>query len=311
MIFVALSSFATYDAGIIDTLAKTGFSYRLHTSGKRITREELLINAGDAVVIIAGVEKYDADLLAQLKSLRCIVRLGTGVDAIDLAAAKQLGITVLNTPDIPAIAVAELALTCFLALSRNIIKQSRLAAEKKWERLDAHLLTGKTLGLIGFGRIGQKVAALCKPFGMRILVHDPFTDLQQHAGIEPVNKEILLRESDIVSIHAAAQKGECLIGEKEINVMKKGALLVNLARGGMVDETALLAALQSGQLAGAGLDVYTEEPYAGPLTELDNVVLTPHSATLTVETRNAMERACIDKAVRFLKGSITTDEKVV
>lgn len=306
-IFVALSTFAEHDASLKEILALSGLPYQIHSTGKRITREELLANATNATVILAGVETYDDALLASLPLLKCIVRCGVGVDAIDLAAAKKRNITILNTPEVPTVAVAELALTLYLALSRNLRVQANKMGEKKWERHESHLLSGKTIGIIGFGRIGRKIAEFCKPFGIKFLVCDPFID----KNIELVDKATLLKAADIISIHASKTKGsELIIAGDDYAKMKKGALLVNLSRGGMIDEDGLVNALKSKHLAGAGLDVFKEEPYNGPLCDLENVILTPHSATGTIETRNAMEAECLDKALRFIKGTIAENEKI-
>ena len=205
MIFVALSTFPTYDSSLADILSASGFPYKIHSSGKRITREELLANATDATVIIAGVETYDETLFTALPQLKCIVRLGVGVDAIDLVAAKKRNITILNTPDVPTTAVAELAFSMYFSLSRNLRAQANKMGEKKWERLDAHLLSGKTLGIFGFGRIGKKIASYCPPFGIKVLACDPFVRKEniEDKNIELVDKDALLKRADIISIHAS------------------------------------------------------------------------------------------------------------
>jgi D-3-phosphoglycerate dehydrogenase len=263
-------------------------------------------------VFIAGVEPYDAPSLEQLPLIKCISRCGAGVDAIDLKIAKQKNIAVLNTPDAPTEAVAELALTMMLTLSRNITKQVR--AVKEWKRLDAHLLAGKRVGIVGLGRIGKRVIELLKPFHVSVVVNDPYADSSWAAanGITLVKLDELLSTCDIVSLHAAKSVEHPLVlGHEQLTKMKQGAMLINLARGNMVDETALYAALKSGHLWGAGLDVYSQEPYHDVLCELDNVVLTPHSATLTMETRVAMEVECVEKGIRFLRGEVRADERVV
>ena len=173
-VFIALSSFADYDSKPLDLLKASNIPYQVHSSGKRITKDELLANAKNATVIIAGVESYDEQILAGLEDLKCIVRCGVGVDCIDLATTKKRNITVLNTPDVPTLAVAELALALYLSLSRNLRPQANSMGAKKWERLESHLLYGKTIGIIGFGRIGRKIAELCKPFGVKIMFADPF-----------------------------------------------------------------------------------------------------------------------------------------
>lgn len=313
LVFVALSTFAERDRRPLDRLIESGRPYRIHSSGKRITAEELLHSARDAAVVIAGVEPYDAGLLSELSSLRCIARCGIGVDSIDLSAARNRGIVVLNTPDVPTAAVAELALAMMLALSRNLRPQAASMAARRWERLEAHLFSSRVVGLIGCGRIGARVAQLCRAFGASVVVADPHAGraTTDALGAELVSLEDLLERADIVSIHAARGSERPLrLGAPEFRRMKRGAIIVNLARGGMLDESGLVDALKSGHLGGAGLDVYEHEPYAGPLCDFENVLLTPHSATNPVETRAAMELESVDKALRFLDGTIGDEERV-
>jgi D-3-phosphoglycerate dehydrogenase len=314
LIVVALSTFSADDPGPRQLLEASGVSFRIHSSGKRITAAELAQAGADATVIIAGVESYDAAMLDRLPRLRCISRCGVGVDAIDLAAARGRGIAVANTPLVPTQAVAELALAMFLSLSRNLGRQSGLMRERRWERVTGHLLNGRTVGLFGFGRIGRRVAQLCHAFGARVLVHDPLLPIEAQAaqGCEFVERSALLQQADIVSLHASKNPScPVVIGAAELAQMKAGACLVNLARGEMVDEAALVEALRSGRLAGAALDVFAQEPYSGPLCDFPQVILTPHAATLTFETRVAMERECVENALRFLRGDLAADRRVV
>ena len=312
-IYVTLSTFAEYDASPLNRLRESGIPFSLNTTGKRVTPRQLLDEGKRATVLIAGVEPYDAATLSALPALQCISRCGVGVDAIDLASARTRGVTVLNTPDVPTAAVAELTLAMMLALSRQLPRQSDLVKRREWKRLESHLLGGRTIGLIGLGRIGRRVAALLKPFGVRLLAADPNVDIAwaDREGIEIVPVARLLATADVVSLHASTTAAVPLrLGEAELASMKRGAFLVNVARGSMIDEAALVAALKSGQIAGAALDVFPEEPYAGPLCDLPNVILTPHSATLAVETRVAMELECVDKALRFISGRIRAEERV-
>jgi D-3-phosphoglycerate dehydrogenase len=310
LIYVALSTFAVDDRRPLDLLEASGYPFRIHGTGKRITPTELLHDGKGAAVVLAGVESYSSETLGQLPQLRCISRCGVGVDAIDLKAAKQRGVTVANTPGIPTDAVAELALAMFLALSRNLHMQANLMHARRWDRLTAHLLAGRTVGLIGLGNIGRRVAQLCLSFKAKVLAYDPHADVSvaRDSGISMVTREQLLREADIVSLHASKSSGQSqLIGAEDLNAMKRGSVLVNLARGEMVDESALVAALKSGHLSGAGLDVFGAEPYAGPLCDFEQVILTPHSATNTIETRSAMELQCVENALRFLGGSLASE----
>ena len=308
LIYVALSSFSKESEAPLKRLKESGYPYLIHTSGKRITSEELIAGANNAEVILAGVESYDADVLGELSNLKCISRCGVGLDSINIEVAKSRGVTVLNTPGIPTLAVAELALTMFLALSRNLPAQMILMRSGKWVRVPSHLLSGKSIGLIGFGSIGRRVANLSKSFNAKIYINDPLISDQEarDLGVELVTKDFLLNNSDIISLHAsqAGVKDGPIIGEREIRLMKPGAILVNLARGGMVDELALFDALSEGRLGGAGLDVFTDEPYTGKLAQLNTVILTPHSATNTIETRVEMELMCVENAIKFIENRI-------
>jgi len=309
-IFVALSTFAAEDRRPLELLKSSGFPFRIHQTGKRITSEEILRDGIDAQVIIAGVEPYDALTLAQLPSLRCISRCGVGVDSIDLPEARRRGIVVSNTPGIPTEAVAELALSMMLALSRDLIRQTNLMKARKWERITGHLLEGRSVGIVGLGSIGTRVAKLCQAFNAHVYVYDPLVSVStaQSLGVTLVNMEELLHTADIVSLHASKNLDQPLkIGATQFASMKQGAIIINLARGEMIDEFALLDALKTGHIAGAGLDVFSEEPYTGPLCDFEQVILTPHSATLTVETRVSMEMLCVENAIRFLEGKLTSD----
>lgn len=313
-ILVALSTFAEHDRAPLALLESSGVPFTIHKTGKRITTPELLESARHATAVIAGVEPYDAKTLEALPNLRCIARVGVGVDAVDLAEARKRGVTVTNTPDVPTQAVAELALSMFLALARNLRPQGLRMGERKWVRLESHLLGGRQVGIVGLGRIGRRVAELSRAFGARVVAVDPMATAEtaKALGVELVPLDALLATSDFVSLHAAKSADNPLaIGEAQLRRMKRGAILVNLARGGMVDEDALLGALKDGHLAGAGLDVFGQEPYSGPLCDVENVVLTPHSATMPVETRSAMEREAIEKALAFIAGTLKPADAVV
>jgi D-3-phosphoglycerate dehydrogenase len=305
LIYVTLSTFAEHDRAPLDRLERSGVPFRIHGTGKRITRAELVAAAADATALIAGVEPYDEKTLDALPALRCISRCGVGVDSIDLQAAKARGVAVVNTPDAPTNAVAELALAMMLALSRQLCRQMTEFRAGRWTRFQTHMLEARTIGVVGLGRIGKRVVELLRPFGCRVLAADPRADLswvrQHDVVLVPLNE--LLSGADIVTVHATPEAdAPVLIGPAEIARMRRGSLLINLARGGMVDERALYEALRSEHLAGAGMDVFAQEPYSGPLAELDNVVLTPHSATLAVEARSAMERQAVENALAVLAG---------
>lgn len=314
LIFVALQEFARYDRRPLELLERSGFRYRLNATGERLHADRLVETAADAEGVVAGLESYDAATLGRLPRLRCISRCGVGVDNIDLEFARLRGVAVLNTPDSPAEAVAELALAMMLALARNLPRQAQLMRGRRWERVEAHLIAGRAVALVGLGRIGRRLAELLAPFGMRRYGVDPRADAAWCRANEVtlVSLQEALAAVDFVSIQAAKDPRHPLrLASAELAMLRRGAFIVNVARGGMVDEGALYEALRSGHLAGAALDVYAEEPYQGRLCDLENVILTPHAATATVETRSAMETESVDKLIRFLRGSLSPDECVV
>jgi D-3-phosphoglycerate dehydrogenase len=254
--------------------------------------------------LVAGVEMYTAQTLSQLPTLRCISRAGVGIDNIDVTEANRRGIAVLNTPDEPTNAVAELTLAMMLALLRQLPKVDSLMHRRKWERVTGHLLAGKTVGIIGLGRIGRRVAELVQAFGAIVIGVDPYPD-RDWAGvsrIDLVDLPTLLAHADIVSIHASVSNEFPLrFGAAEFGRLKRGAWLINMARADFVDDRALQEAVESGRLSGAALDVFAEEPYGGPLCDSDRVILSPHQATLTVETRVAMEVRAVTNLLEHLR----------
>jgi D-3-phosphoglycerate dehydrogenase len=228
-----------------------------------------------------------------------ISRCGTGLDNVDLEAAKQLGIKVLNTPDAPTMAVAELTLGLMLGLLRHLPRADREIRAGNWQKRMGNLLQGKKVGIIGFGRIGQKVGELVQALGAQAVYCDPAVNKD---GYKKISLEELLSQSDIVTLHlSGGGKGAPLLSDKELNRIKQGSWLVNCARGGVVDEAALTKALQEGRLAGAALDVFTQEPYTGPLAKLDNVILTPHIGSYAVESRVEMEVESVKNLIKGLK----------
>lgn len=263
----------------------------INEMGRRPDREELkALLAGGADGAIAGLEPYDSDVLAGAPGLRAVSRIGTGVDNIDLAAAARLGIAILRTPEAPTVAVAELTVGLILAGLRDLAGHHRRVVEGTWRGEMGGLLEGRTVGLVGAGRIAQAVAQRLAPFGVRVQGHDPFVD-PADIPFPLVGLEQLLRTSDITTLHVPAQQdGGRLLDAARIALMRPGAILINTARGGLVDEEALAAALGSGALSFACLDAFESEPYIGPLRDSPRVLLTPHIGSATVETRERMER---------------------
>lgn len=256
---------------------------------KRLTQEQSIDLLGkDTIGLIAGLEPLNELVLRSATSLKVIARVGTGLDSVDLVAAKQLGITVLNTPDAPTSAVAELTIGHILGLLRNIASTDRSIRNGVWSGQMGSLLETKTVGIVGFGRIGQRVAKMLTTFGSKIVICDPKTSSKEFVN---VSLEELCEISDVVTLHIPYDKNtHHMIGKKQFDLMRTGSLFVNISRGGLVDEDALLNALQSRKIAGAALDCFEQEPYSGPLSKLENVQMTAHMGTYARETRDRMEQ---------------------
>ncbi len=277
----------------IDVDVKTGLGH-----------EELkdIIGEYDALVIRSAT-KVTAEIIAAAKKLKVIGRAGIGLDNVDIPAATQKGIVVMNTPGGNAVTTAEHAIAMMMALSRNIPQATASLKSGKWEkkRFQGRELYNKTLGIIGFGQIGKIVADRAKGLKMRVIVYDPYIkpDVIEKLDIEPVPFEELLARSDYITIHTPRTKETMnMINKKTLSMMKKGAMLINCARGGIVNEDDLYEALASGHLAGAALDVFSKEPPGQiPLMELTNFICTPHLGASTIE---AQEKVAVDIANQII-----------
>lgn len=303
-IFVALSTFAEYDPMPLKILESSGHPFSLNTLGKRLNKEQVLELARGSAGIIAGIETYDSDVLERLPGLRCISRCGVGTDNIDKTKAEELGISIVNTPDVVVQPVAELTVAMVFDLLRKLSYHTSLMRSKRWEKKAGHLLSGKRVGVIGLGRIGKRVCELMLKLDAVVCGTDIAPDLEwaSRTGVDIVSLEGLLKSSDIVTIHTSILKDNSLrLDAKGLSLMKEGAFLVNTSRGQLIDESALYDALSEGRLGGAALDVFSVEPYAGKLCDLDNVVLTPHVATLTKESRVLMEAESVKNILSALK----------
>ena len=259
------------------------------------TEEELVrrVKDADAIISSRATVRFTRSVQSACPGLKIIARAGAGVDHIELAAARDLGVTVTNSPGCGTPYVAEHALTLALAVSRQIVLSDRHIREGGWTRSFINELYGKTLGVVGTGAIGQRLIQLGRGIGMEVIAWTLHPSPQRAAqyGVEFVPLEDLLRRADVVSLHVELSPlTRQLLGREQLALLKPTAILVNTARGGVVDEAALLEALEQGKIAGAGLDVFETEPLpAGhPLTRLDNVVLTCHQGLLS---RPAVHRA--------------------
>lgn len=291
-IFIGTSGF-NLELPEIKCFIDAGIEVVINPHGRRLNEQEISDFLQDDAIIglIAGLEPLSAKVLENAPNLKAISRCGAGMDNVDLQAAKKHGIAVSSTPDGPTDAVAELTLGLMLGALRSIPLQDRSIRAGRWERPMGELLQACTLGLIGYGRIGRKVAMLACAFGCKILVFDPYADIPANSPVVRIESlDSMLAQSDIVSLHVPySETTRQIIGAGEIEKMKLGAILINTSRGGLIDENALKAALEEGRLGGAALDVFEEEPYQGPLRELSSIILSAHTGSYARQTREKQE----------------------
>lgn len=278
---------------------------KIHEDGVKLLREfaevdvstglkpaELITKIGGCdILVVRSATKVTKEVIDAGKQLKTIARAGVGLDNIDVEAAKARGIKVINAPEAPTVAVAELVLGMMLSWVRHLPQADASMKAGRWEKaqLMGSELRGKTLGIVGTGRIGRAVGYKAKAFLMNLLVHDPSQSVEfmERTEAKYVDLDTLLRESDFVTLHVPlTSQTRHMIGKRELGLMKASAVLINTSRGGVIDETALAEALQQGKIAGACLDVYEKEPPVdSPLLRLSNVVLTPHLGASTVEAQ--------------------------
>jgi D-3-phosphoglycerate dehydrogenase len=273
---------------------------------------EEIIGNYDAIVVRSAT-KLTADVLEHAERLKVIGRAGVGVDNVDVDAATRRGIVVANAPESTVVSAAEHTIGLLVALARNIPQAHAALKQGRWERsaYGGIELAGKTLGVLGFGRIGQQVARRALGLGMRVVAYDPYVTAERfrELGAEPVESpEDVYEAADFLTLHlplTAETRGA--VDEAAFEAMRPGVRIVNAARGPLLDEEALLAALQSGKVAGAALDVFGDEPYTGPLLELDNVVVTPHLAASTGEAQDRAGLIVAEQVVAALEGGLVSN----
>lgn len=286
-------------------LLDAGFELVCNETGARLSREDQKAMIEDAFAVIAGTEKYDADMLSAAKNLKVIIRFGVGTDNFDLKAMREKGVSLGVIANHNS--VAEFALTLMLGAVKNLPKFDATVREGAWTRYPMRELSHKTVGIVGFGRIGRRLAELLKGFNVTLLVYDPYIDpaavSQLGATLVPLDE--LLKQSDFVSLHLpATEQTHHLINARTLALMKPGAYLVNTSRGALVDEQALFDALTAGRISGAALDVYEMEPVqkGNPLFDLDNIVLAPHVSAMSYETNYNAGITCAQSIIQVYQG---------
>ena len=275
--------------------------------GVPLAGEQILERLEGCDAYIAGVDYITADVIEKMPAcVKIISRYGVGVDRVDLAAAKAKGITVCNTPGANSTAVCELAFALMLCACRNIPQLHQAVTDSLWPRSEGVELAGRTLGIVGMGAIGKRLALRAKAFEMDVVAYDPYFDeafAAQH-GIKKMELEELLYSADVISLHVPLNDStRHMISRERIEKMKKGVIIINTARGGLIDEDAAAEAIKSGKLGGLGLDAFEQEPLVeSPLKGLPRVIFTPHTGAHTGEAVSNMGLMSVQNAIAVLKG---------
>ncbi len=301
------SSLAQHDPTALEILKAAGLTPDIRHSSPTWSVDEVVAALGDAPAVIASTERYTEEVFARAPELRVISRTGVGYDSVDVAAATQHGVAVTTTPGANDRTVADFAMALILALARRLFEADQSVRAGLWVRPEAVDMRDKVVGIVGLGAIGKHVARRAHGFECRALAYDVVQDLPyaERYGIRYVPLATLLAESDFITLHAPlTAETRHLIGERELRAMKPTAYLVNTARGPLIDEQALIRALQEGWIAGAGLDVFEVEPLPddSPLRGMDNVILAPHCAGISRESGQAMARLAAENVVAVLTG---------
>jgi len=300
------------------SLLKQGHTVEFHTENRPMERGRLLEIVGDKQGLLCMItDRIDEDLLQHAPRLKAIANMAVGYDNIDVEAASRKGIPVSNTPGVLTDATADLAFALILAVARRLVEGDHMTREggfRFWAPMYflGHEVSGKTLGIIGLGRIGKAVARRAQGFDMEVLYHTRTKispEEEKELGVTYCDMDVLLSRADFVSLHVPLTPDTYhLVGEKELAMMRTSAYLINTSRGPVVDERALLAALEKGAIAGAGLDVYEQEPALTPgLSERNNVILLPHIGSATVETRTRMAFKAAENLLAGLRGDRPPD----
>jgi D-3-phosphoglycerate dehydrogenase / 2-oxoglutarate reductase len=298
---VGTSSFAQEDDAPLQKLEAADCEVVENAFKRRLTEEEIIAHLKGMDGLIAGLEPLNRRVIAAAPQLKAIARVGIGVTNVDFDAAKDHGVKVSNTPDGPVAAVAEMTLTALLSLARRLIRTNEALHRKEWTKSVGMGLLGAKVLFLGYGRIGQKTAQLLRAFGAEVAVYDPYINAASLTEGEAYVSDLHagLAGADVVTLHASGTN--CILGGDEFAVLKKGVILLNSARGELVEEAALVHALESGTVGGAWFDAFWQEPYTGPLCDFDQVLLTPHVGTYTRQCRLGMESAAVDNLLRDLQ----------
>jgi len=304
-IFVSTHPFSSTSSLPMQLIEEHGLELTKNEHGRKNTSSELANDIKDAEVLIAGTEKITKEVFQNAPNLKLISRVGIGLDGVDFDLCKEYGVRVAYTPDAPTMAVAELCVGMILDLARKVtVTNNNLKSSSLWQRHMGTLLYGKTIGIFGMGRIGKSLVHLFSTFNVKFLVHDIAPDLAfgRLYNVEFVSKEEALAQSHIISINLPLKDDTVdYITHKELDMMQKETILINTARGGIVNENDLYMALKNQTIAAAAVDVFEDEPYTGNLRELENCLLTCHMGASTIDSRTDMEVQALEEAIRYKK----------
>ena len=296
----------------LELLNCAGIEYLINPLNKKLTEDELAEMVADFDVIIAGTEQISAKVMDRAVNLKLISRVGIGLDSVDLLAATERGIKVSYTPDAPAPAVSELTVGMMLTLLRSVHVSNSEMHDGRWHRFFGRRLSEVTIGIIGVGRIGSGVLKHLGGFGSpRILLNDvsPKSELDTGHDVEWASKEEIYQEADIITLHVPlTHLTKNMVRKEHLLSMKKDAVVINTARGGIINEKDLYDVLQSGHLSGAAIDVFDLEPYSGELRDIPRCLLTAHMGSMSIDCRTRMEIEATEEAVRFLTGKTLEGE---
>jgi D-3-phosphoglycerate dehydrogenase len=297
-VIISATPFAQFSEAPLQSLRQNGFEPVISPFGSHATEQQSIDLLKQAVGVIAGLEPLTRRVMTACPSVRVISRVGIGLDNVDLVAARELGVAVLNTPDAPTQAVAELTLGHILNALRQTCLSTVQMKQGVWQPQPARLLAHKTVGVVGLGRIGRRLIELMKPFHVNVLAFDkilPADFIEKNKIRVCASVAEMLPQCDIITLHIPfTAESKHIIGLPELKSMRSDAYLINCSRGGLIDETALQTILSEGHLAGVALDCFETEPYKGPLSACDRVILTPHVGSYTQESRILMETLAVD-----------------
>jgi len=304
-ILISSRSFSKYNKTALNDIKVAGYSFIFNSYDQKLTENKIISLLDENTVgILAGTEKITRKVMQSAPALKVISRYGVGMDSVDLIAAKELGIKVVNTPHAPTQAVAELALALILNSYRKISIADRCVRSETWSAHLGNLLYRKTIGIVGLGKIGKTLVRLLAPFNVNILAYDPCPDKKfaERHSVTLCHLNQLLETSDVVTLHTPLTNDtHHLISHNELELMKSTAMLINTARGPLVNEEALIYALENNKIASAALDVFESEPYSGELRKFDNIILTPHIGCCAKETREIMGNEAVENLLTILK----------